>query len=77
MAREHLLVVRWGGGGGGGGDREKLRDIPICFRRITFTTIKGGGRPTRLLPHAKILLIPIESFLSAGQIVLWKVLHLY
>ena len=29
-------------------------------------TIKGGGRPTRLLPHAKMLLIPIEVFLSAG-----------
>ena len=41
MAREHLLVVGWVGGGGGGGkgcNREKLRDIPICFRRITFIT---------------------------------------
>ena len=28
--------------------------------------IKGGGRPTRLLPHAKMLLIPINLFLSAG-----------
>ena len=28
--------------------------------------IKGGGRPTRLLPHAKMLLIPIKFFLSAG-----------
>ena len=58
-----FLVVM---GGGGEGNREKLRDIPICFRRITFITIKGGGRPTRLLPHAKMLLIPIELFLSAG-----------
>ena len=65
------------GGGGGKWDREKLRDILICFRRITFITIKEGGRPTRLLPHAKILLIPIELFLSAGQIMLWNVLHLY
>ena len=57
MAREHLLVVGWGGTGRGW-NREKLRDIPICFRRITFITIKGGSRPTRLLPHAKMLLIP-------------------
>ena len=28
--------------------------------------IKGGGRPTRLLPHAKMLLIPMKLFLSAG-----------
>ena len=28
--------------------------------------IKEGDRPTRLLPHAKILLIPIKLFLSAG-----------
>ena len=27
MAREHLLVVRWKWW-----NREKLRDIPICFR---------------------------------------------
>ena len=41
--------------------------------------IKGVGRPARLLPHAKMLLtcIPIELFLSAGQIMLWKVPHLY
>ena len=31
-----------------------------------FGAIKGGGRPTRLLPHAKMLLIPIKLFLSAG-----------
>ena len=40
--------------------------------------IKRGGRPTRLLPHAKMLLVPRKSFffaslsLSAGQIMLWK-----
>ena len=43
MACEHPLVVGWGVGGGGvgggrGWNREKLRDIPICFRRITFIT---------------------------------------
>ena len=27
-----------GGGGGGGWNTEKLREIPICFRRITFIT---------------------------------------
>ena len=25
-----------------------------------FIAIKGGGRPTRLLPHAKMLLVPIN-----------------
>ena len=40
--------------------------------------IKRGGRPTRLLPHAKMLLVPRKFFfclslsLSAGQIMLWK-----
>ena len=38
MAREHLLVVGWVGGGGGGWNREKLRDIPIRFRKITIIT---------------------------------------
>ena len=28
--------------------------------------IKGGGRPTRVLPHAKMLLIPMKLFLFAG-----------
>ena len=26
-------------------------------------SIKGGGRPTQLLPHAKMLLVPISFFL--------------
>ena len=34
------------------------RGLPIA--------IKGGGRPTQLLPHAKMLLIPIKLFLSTG-----------
>ena len=34
--------------------------------RIKIKAIKGGGRPTRLLPHAKMLLIPMKLFLSAG-----------
>ena len=34
--------------------------------RCGRAAIKGGGRPTRLLPHAKMLLIPIKLFLSAG-----------
>ena len=39
--------------------------------------IKGGGRPTLLLPHAKMLLVPRKFFslslsLSAGYIMLWK-----
>ena len=36
------------------------RDEPVKI------AIKGGGRPTRLLPHVKMLLIPIKLFLSAG-----------
>ena len=28
-----------------------------------FIAIKWGGRPTRRLPHAKILLVPISFFL--------------
>ena len=31
-----------------------------------IAAIKGGDRPTRLLPHAKMLLIPMKLFLSAG-----------
>ena len=42
----------------------------VMFTRKTpvkvFIAIKGGGRPTRLLPHAKMLLIPMKLFLSAG-----------
>ena len=34
--------------------------------RTEVMTIKEGGRPTRLLPHAKMLLIPIKLFLFAG-----------
>ena len=50
---------------------------PKCWQRkrngyaappSSFDTmfIKGVGRPTRLLPHAKMLLIPIKLFFSAG-----------
>ena len=28
-----------------------------------FKALKGGGRPTRRLPHAKMLLVPINFFL--------------
>ena len=28
-----------------------------------FIAIKGGGKPTRRLPHAKMLLVPIRFFL--------------
>ena len=30
---------------------------------LNYIAIKGGGRPTRLLPHVKMLLIPIKFFL--------------
>ena len=45
------------------------------FRLSTSVAIKGGGRPTPLLPHAKMLLVSIKFFPSAGYIMLWKVLH--
>ena len=39
----------------------------VCyFLTMQIVAIKGGGRPTRLLPHAKMLLILIKLFLSAG-----------
>ena len=31
---------------------------------LNYIAIKGGGRPTRLLPHVKMLLIPIKFFLN-------------
>ena len=33
--------------------------LRVC---ASLLPIKGGGRPTRLLPHAKMLLIPIKFF---------------
>ena len=36
------------------------------FRLPTSVAIKGGGRPTRLLPYAKMLLVSITFFPSAG-----------
>ena len=38
----------------------------VVVEYMNLLVIKGGGRPTRLLPHAKMLLIPIKLFLSAG-----------
>ena len=32
------------------------------FRLPTSVAIKGGGRPTRLLPYAKMLLVSITFF---------------
>ena len=32
------------------------------FRLPTFVAIKSGGRPTRLLPYSKMLLVPITFF---------------
>ena len=48
--------------------------LRVC---ASLLAVKGGGRPTRLLPHAKMLLIPIKFFFSAGSIMLWKVLHFH
>ena len=33
-----------------------------------FIAIKGGGRPTRRLPHAKMLLVPISFFPLLGRL---------
>ena len=37
--------------------------LRVC---ASLLTIKRGGRPKRLLPHAKMLLIPITFFFTAG-----------
>ena len=37
--------------------------LSVC---ASLLAMKGGGRPTRLLPHAKMLLIAIKFFFSAG-----------
>ena len=37
--------------------------LRVC---ASLLAIKGGGRPTRLLPHAKMLLTPIKFFFSTG-----------
>ena len=36
--------------------------------RCGRAAIKGGGRPTRLLPHAKMLLVPISFFPLLGRL---------
>ena len=36
--------------------------MKLLLSILEFVSIKGGGRPTRLLPHAKMLLIPIKLF---------------
>ena len=41
------------------------RGVATC-RRAVVVAIKGGGRPTLLLPHVKMLLIPIKLFFSDG-----------
>ena len=52
--------------------RQMLVPSPFSFLRLlaiwhAFSlSIKGGGRPTRLLPLVKMLLIPIKLFFSAG-----------
>ena len=33
---------------------------------LNYIATKGGGRPTRLLLHVKMLLIPIQSFLPVS-----------
>ena len=33
-----------------------------------WAAIKGGGRPTRLLPHTKVLLVPIRFFPLLGRL---------
>ena len=39
--------------------------LRVC---ASLLAIKGGGRPTRLLPHAKMLLIPIKFFSLLGRL---------
>ena len=40
----------------------------IMFPNWTTVPIKGAGRPTRLLPHAKKLLTPIKLFYLLGRL---------
>ena len=39
--------------------------LRVC---ASLLAIKGGGRPTRLLRHAKMLLIPIKFFSLLGRL---------
>ena len=41
-----------------------------------FIAIKGGGRPTRLLLYAEMLLVPISFFLCRVGF-LWEVMHFH
>ena len=40
--------------------------LPSDFRLPTSVATKGGGRPTRLLPYPKMLLVSKTFFPSAG-----------
>ena len=40
----------------------RRQELPLWVFSV-FIAIKGGGRPTRHLPHAKIRLVPISFFL--------------
>ena len=51
------MTYKPGGGGGPRGSKVKV---------VKIRAIKGDGNPTRLLPHAKMLLVPIKFFSSAG-----------
>ena len=42
--------------------RSPLEITPLGIYPV-FIAIKGGGRPTRRLPHVKMLLVPISFFL--------------
>ena len=42
---------------------DRRREITLLGIYSVFIAIKGGGRPTRRLPHVKMLLVPISYFL--------------
>ena len=46
--------------------RRVFRLPTSAFQLPTSVATKGGGRPTRLLPYAKMLLVSITFFPSAG-----------
>ena len=49
--------------------RSSLRYLSFLLKTCSKTiTIEGGGRPTRLLPHAKMLLVPIKFFPLLGRL---------
>ena len=46
--------------------QQKMTEMTYKVKVFKIRAIVGDGKPTRLLPHAKMLLVPIKFFSSAG-----------